>query len=486
MRHPLCSVIWLCGDSGVYLLCARHQLLLRPPLVSCLTGCFKTPAAKVWRPAHGRLCPGCHVLLDSLSMLRAACSAPSGVHYVGRTPCGWRHPPSTFNWSRAAWSGSRPGPKHPRPGMYWGALLLGLTGSSSACWGLSFWSVLSQILRQSRRVDPDRVLDFLPALFAGSASAPTLLCPMHRPEAIPWIRSLLQEHWSSVSTLPMPAAYALVGVHSAKARQLNLSESLRRIQGHHKPVGSESSVHLYGRDDIGPMLLLQQDIRKHIHSGFRPLQPVARGYSDPVPDFRVDFSAAVIGSLSPSGPASHVSSESEAPGWAVVTTHPRRRISSLICRLLHLLPRLLSRIPMTNICLSPGSATTLRRLRSNEQLHASPGARWDLPGDPVSKPLWLFNHRSGVLRAAVTASPGSDRSVVVLWKGQQVPLRPACGAAVHQLGSESACQSVPTSCTLCLRKACAAVFFTRHFSLRTSAVKTVRIMLALLLSIVLH
>ena len=66
---------------------------------------------------------------------------------------------------------------------------------------------------------------------------------MHRPEAIPWIRSLLQEHWSSVSTLPMPAAYALVGVHSAKAtllswaRQLNLPESLRRIQGHHKPVG---------------------------------------------------------------------------------------------------------------------------------------------------------------------------------------------------------------------------------------------------------
>ena len=143
MRHPLCSVIWLCGDSGVNSLRARHQLLLRPPLVSCLTGCFKTPAAKVWRPARGKLCPGCHVLLDYLlcirlltlqwpkrffmlpthshgvrpcpflsalsagwsagscqltppwliSMLRAACSAPSGVHYVGRTPCGWLHPP---------------------------------------------------------------------------------------------------------------------------------------------------------------------------------------------------------------------------------------------------------------------------------------------------------------------------------------------------------------------------------------------------------
>ena len=57
---------------------------------------------------------------------------------------------------------------------------------------------------------------------------------------------------------------------------------------------------------------------------------------------------------------------------------------------------------------------------------------WDLPGDPVCKPLWLFNHRSCVLRAAVAALPGSERSVLVEWEGQQVPLRPACGAAVHQ------------------------------------------------------
>ena len=60
--------------------------------------------------------------------------------------------------------------------------------------------------------------------------------------------------------------------------------------------------------------------------------------------------------------------------------------------------------------------------------------RWGLPGDPVSKPLWLFNNRSCVLRAAIG------------------------GAAVHQLGSESARQPVPDGSTLCLRKACAAVF----------------------------
>ena len=62
-------------------------------------------------------------------------------------------------------------------------------------------------------------------------------------------------------------------------------------------VGSESSVHLYGQDDIGPMILLQKaDIRKHVVSGFRPLQPLARGYSEPVPDFRVDFAGSVTSS----------------------------------------------------------------------------------------------------------------------------------------------------------------------------------------------
>ena len=47
--------------------------------------------------------------------------------------------------------------------------------------------------------------------------------------------------------------------------------------------------------------------------------------------------------------------------------------------------------------------------------------RWDLPKDPVSKPLWLFNHRSGVLAAL----PG--------WEGQQVPLRPTGSQTRGQL-----------------------------------------------------
>ena len=180
-----------------------------------------------------------------------------------------------------------------------------------------------------------------------------------------------------------------------------------------------------------------------------------------MPDFRVDFSAAVVASLLPSGPASHVSSESEAPGWDIVT---HTDVSPEADQLSDLSPSPPpspasksdpddEHLSLPWLCDDP-DALEVERAATRK----SRRTKWDLPGDPVSKPLWLFNHRSGVLHAAVTASPGSDRSVVVLWEGQQVPLRPACGAAVRQLGSESACRSVPTSCTLCLRKACAAVF----------------------------
>ena len=226
--------------------------------------------------------------------------------------------------------------------------------------------MLSQILHQSRRVDPDRVLDFLPALFAGSASAPTLLCPMHRLR--PYRGFALSCRSTGLLCPPCQCQRPTLWSASTVPRLLccPVPAPYSRTS---KPVGSESSVHLYGRDDIGPMLLLQQDIRKHIHSGFRPLQPLARGYSDPVPDFRVDFSAAVIGSVSPLGPASHVSSESEAPGWDIVTRLEVDQLSDLLPS-----PPP-SPDPMTNICLSPGSATTLSRLRSNERLHASPGAQ---------------------------------------------------------------------------------------------------------------
>ena len=66
---------------------------------------------------------------------------------------------------------------------------------------------------------------------------------------------------------------------------------LRRIQGHHRLSGSDQSVELYGRDDIGPMLTFQRHVINHVRAGFRPLQPLARGTSVPLPDFQVQLPA---------------------------------------------------------------------------------------------------------------------------------------------------------------------------------------------------
>ena len=47
--------------------------------------------------------------------------------------------------------------------------------------------------------------------------------------------------------------------------------------------GTHMSVELYGRDDIAPMLEFQRLVLQQVRSGFRPLQPIARGASAPLP-----------------------------------------------------------------------------------------------------------------------------------------------------------------------------------------------------------
>ena len=162
-----------------------------------------------------------------------------------------------------------------------------------------------------------------------------------------------------------------MGVHSAKAtllswaRQLNLSESLHRIQGHHKPVGSESSVHLYGRGDIGPMLLLQQDIRRHIHSRFRPCRHCGLML---IPFLTFGWILRLCASTKLSSSlVSSAGSESDLPGWDVIAHCVRsrfRRLNKSLTSLppLHLLPpQGLTR--MTSICRCPGCVRRSRCAR---------------------------------------------------------------------------------------------------------------------------
>ena len=71
------------------------------------------------------------------------------------------------------------------------------------------------------------------------------------------------------------------------ARQLSIESDARRIQGHHRLSGADRSVALYSRDDIIPMVRLQARVVAAFRSGFRPLQPVARGLVAPLDDFPV-------------------------------------------------------------------------------------------------------------------------------------------------------------------------------------------------------
>ncbi|CAE7277035.1 unnamed protein product [Symbiodinium sp. CCMP2592] len=182
-----------------------------------------------------------------------------------------------------------------RANMPWGCQLFGLTGSPSACWGISWLNALQQCLSDTKRTFPDRTVDFLLPVLGPDPASPVFVSPLHRSRAMPWLRALLQEHWHLHSPEACPPEHSMYGVHSCKAtvlswaRQLNLDPELRRLQGHHRPSSMEGSVRVYSRDDIGPMLSLQAEVINRIRSGYRPLQPVGRGSSKPLPDFRVSL-----------------------------------------------------------------------------------------------------------------------------------------------------------------------------------------------------
>ena len=173
--------------------------------------------------------------------------------------------------------------KTTKRGMPFGVLAAGLSGTTSQCWSLRFLSVLRQSVADTLAINPHRHLDFLPAALSGSESRPIISAPLKRERMVLWLRGLLLKHWRLFSQEPAPAAFGLVAAHSLKctvlswARQLHVDSDLRRIQGHRRQSGSDRSVSLYSRDDILPMLRLQRLVVDAVRSGFRPLQPMARG-----------------------------------------------------------------------------------------------------------------------------------------------------------------------------------------------------------------
>ena len=121
--------------------------------------------------------------------------------------------------------------------------------------------------------------------------------------------------------------------------------------------------------------------------------------------------------------------------------------------------RRLDRAQTRPILLFPGCRVTLKLWKLSWWLSGNPAAldgTWlgipppNLCGSLITARRFCVR-QSQFLRGLIALCPCS-------WEAQSVSLRPACGAAVHQLGPESACRVMPPDCTLCLRKACAAVF----------------------------
>ena len=83
-----------------------------------------------------------------------------------------------------------------------GRQLYGLTGGPSACWGLSWLNLRHRALDETSRRYVGRSVDFLLPLLSSETDSLAMVSPLHRSRAMPWLRSLLDEHWREHSSAP--------------------------------------------------------------------------------------------------------------------------------------------------------------------------------------------------------------------------------------------------------------------------------------------
>ena len=115
-----------------------------------------------------------------------------------------------------------------REGMPWGCLLSGLTGSASCSWGARFFSVLQQLCHNTRRLQPNRRIDFLPAVLSRSAACPVYSRPMKRPARTPFLLTAS----ASGSTPPRPPCFGPARTGICAASRVTISSSGRTALSH--------------------------------------------------------------------------------------------------------------------------------------------------------------------------------------------------------------------------------------------------------------
>ena len=199
------------------------------------------------------------------------------------------------------------------------------------------------------------------------------------------------------------------------------------------------------------MVRLQARVVAAFRSGFRPLQPVARGLEAPMDDFPVVLPSGTLPSLD-----SAALPPDCLPDVPVVLSEVRSPVPA------DLAPNL----PTVPVPSAPVSEDDLVSLSSEES--ESPPEEQDEVEDweadlvekaaikAASDARWLMhNPRSNVVHFALTCSADALRSIKMLRQdGSHVHVRPACGAQTLQMTPGPLLSAPPAGSVICLRGAC--------------------------------
>ena len=279
-----------------------------------------------------------------------------------------------------------------------------------------------------------------------------MLEPCPRRLAVPRLLSLLSAHWRQHSSAPPPQEFRLYGAHSCKAtvlawaRQMSLDRTLRRIQ-----------------DDIRPMLDLQAQVVNHICAGFRPLQPLARGTSVPLPDFPVQVPSAPLPAMGPSPdqpllasptfppepsplpPASPASVPSAAP---LDDASSAESVSEASVDSSHASSSDDEAIPQVHPPRPP--SPLLEAAGAHDVVRPPARALLDSSAD-----LFIFNHRTNTVHAARPTDSGDMLAIPDPQDGDSF-FRTACGSRAAAAQCQTLCRTLPPAASACLHRACRA------------------------------
>ena len=191
------------------------------------------------------------------------------------------------------------------------------------------------------------------------------------------------------------------------------------------------------------MLTFQRHIINHVRAGFRPLQPLARGTSVPLPDFQVQLPAPLPNAAAGAPPVLHAAlrplplpppaSPEVGPATTPVSPSPES-------------PQALAAQPGWAGSDSPASVSTARSDSPVSDPEHPPVPLGDMLHSSLSGPapdMYIYNHRSNVVHAAVPATPKFLRTLGVKLQGRLVHFKPACGAKSMHLYSAAVRPDVP-------------------------------------------